>query len=137
MSLADGIVKSARACLGTKFRHQGRIPGVGLDCAGLAVVAMRENGVQVRDLINYGKTPHDGLLKSVLDMQPGLYEIPALDASYGDVLLIRFGKEPTHIAICSGEDMIIHAYEPSGFVVEHRIQDEMKSKVVAAYRVKS
>ena len=36
MTSAD-IIAIARACLGTPFRHQGRIPGVALDCAGLVV----------------------------------------------------------------------------------------------------
>jgi cell wall-associated NlpC family hydrolase len=34
---AAEIIAAARACLGTPFRHQGRLPGIGLDCAGVAL----------------------------------------------------------------------------------------------------
>lgn len=33
------IVAAARACLGTRFRAHGRVPGLGLDCVGLVLVA--------------------------------------------------------------------------------------------------
>ena len=35
---ADDIVNAARECVGTPFRHQGRVLGVGLDCAGLVLM---------------------------------------------------------------------------------------------------
>ncbi len=31
----DAAIAAARTCLGTPFHHQGRAPGVGLDCIGL------------------------------------------------------------------------------------------------------
>lgn len=126
------IVSAARACLGTPFRHQGRVPGVGLDCAGLAVVALRAAGVEVRDLPSYSRTPHDGRLKAVVDMQPGLRPSRA-GMQPGDLIILRIGAEPSHLAICT-EQGIIHAYEQVGRVVEHRLDDRWAAQVVAVYR---
>ena len=38
------MIAAARACLGTPFHHQGRMPGVGLDCIGLVIVALARCG---------------------------------------------------------------------------------------------
>ena len=51
---ANGIIASARACLGTPFLHQGRIPGVALDCAGLVGIiadSAMGNGGEVKGVI--------------------------------------------------------------------------------------
>lgn len=131
---AEVIVDTARACLGTPFRHQGRLPGVGLDCAGLAVVALRSAGVEVRDLKGYSRTPHDDKLRQVLNMQPGLSIVPKAEMQAGDVLLVRIGSQPSHIAISTGCEFIIHAYEQVGRVVEHRLDPVWKAQIVAVYR---
>lgn len=34
------FIRRARSCVGVRFRHQGRDPKTGLDCAGLAAWAM-------------------------------------------------------------------------------------------------
>lgn len=134
--IAETIVDTARGCVGTKFRHQGRIAGQALDCAGLAVVALRSAGVEVKDLTNYSRTPHDDKLRKVLDMQPGLYSVSVSDMSSGDILLIRIGTQPSHIAIYAGEGRIIHSYEIIGRVVEHRIDPAWQSQIMAVYRAR-
>ena len=47
MASDQKIVAAARACIGTPFRPQGRLPGVGLDCIGLAAWAVRAVGIEV------------------------------------------------------------------------------------------
>lgn len=136
MSTAEQIVDIARACLGTKFRHQGRLPNVGLDCAGLCIVALRGAGVEVRDVRGYGRVPVDGRLKQAIDAQLGLVPVPVADASAGDVVLVRIGVEPSHLGILTGNGYIIHAYERIGRVVEHRLDNALGLHVVAAWRAR-
>jgi len=50
---ADEILAAARACLGTPFLHQGRIPGVALDCAGLVVAVAQAIGADYVDRTGY------------------------------------------------------------------------------------
>jgi cell wall-associated NlpC family hydrolase len=123
------IIAAARAELGTPFRHQGRIPGVALDCAGLAVVVAR-HWYDVDEPRAYGRSPHLGLLQQWVEAQsfiePG-------QAVAGALLLMRFSTEPQHLAICAGQT-IIHSYGKSKLVVEHNFSDVWRARVVRAYQ---
>ena len=129
---ADEIVAAARAELGTPFAHQGRTPGKALDCIGLVIVVAR-NWHDVAEPGAYGRLPVDGRLESEVDAHPLLVRVREPQA--GDVLLMRFGVNPQHAAICAGET-IIHSYSSVGKVVEHRFSDVWRKRVVRAYRFK-
>lgn len=126
---ADEIVAAARAEVGTPFVHQGRIPGKALDCAGLAVV-VASHWHAVSEPQAYGRSPHLGLLQEWVEAQDFLE--PGQPVT-GALLLMRFGKEPQHLAICAG-DTIIHSYGSVGKVVEHNFSNVWRARVVKAYR---
>lgn len=132
MTEAD-VIQLARAQLGTPFKHQGRVPGLALDCAGLFVVVASALGLQVLDEQGYGRNPWHGLLEQCIARQPFLREVPKGEMRSGDVLLMRFTGEPQHIAIHAGAT-VIHAYESVGRVVEHRLADVWRARVVRVYR---
>ena len=127
----NAIIAAAREFLGTPFRHLGRLPGKALDCAGLAVSVALALGLEVDDREAYGKTPANGLLEAMLDVQPGLRRVFRAPQA-GDLLLMRFNGDPQHLAICAGET-IIHAWQTVGKVVEHRFTDLWQSRVVRVY----
>lgn len=131
---ADEIIAAARACIGTPFRHQGRIPGVGIDCAGLGIVAAQAVGIDVKDFVGYPSLPFDGMLKKMFDSQSSLVRIAKTDAAPGDVLLMRISDAPQHVAILSYNGYMIHAYQSVGTVVEQRIDGVWRSKIIAVYR---
>lgn len=133
MITANDIITIARSQLGVPFRHQGRLPGVGLDCAGLAAYVAGQIGAEFNEWPGYGRTPHKGLLESVLDNQPCLDQVTTMQA--GDVLLMRFTKEPQHVALCAGQT-IIHCYSDAGGVVEHDLSTLWTSRIVKIYRFK-
>ena len=131
---ADDLVQAARQCLGTPFRHQGRIAGVGLDCAGVAIHVARQCGLGVIDVEGYSRTPSGGQLEAALDAQPGLQRVAALaDRQPGDLLLMRFDSDPQHLAIDAGAT-IIHAYEHVGQCCEHRLSSLWAARIVRVYR---
>lgn len=130
---AEQILSAARACLDTPFRHQGRIPGVGLDCAGLIVAVAQAIGADYRDVPGYGRHPANGLLQQTLDAQPCLIKVSIAERQPGDILLMRFSGEPQHLAIDAG-DNVIHSYQQVGMVCEHRLADVWLSRIVAVYR---
>lgn len=133
---AEDVVAAARECLGTPFAHQGRVVGVGLDCAGLAVHAVRAAGVDVLDFAGYGRTPNKGHLAASLDAQPMLERVHNIsDRAAGDILLMRFLGEPQHVAICTGPG-IVHAYEAVGTCCEHDLCAKWVQRIVRVYRVK-
>lgn len=127
------IIAAARAYLGVPFRHQGRTPPLALDCAGLFVQVCKDLSLPVIDEQGYGRDPYQGLLEQCISRQPFLAKIPRDQMRAGDILLMRFSSDPQHIAMHAGETMI-HAYEHSGRVVEHRIADVWRSRVVSVYR---
>lgn len=132
MKAAD-IVAAARELIDTPFRHQGRAPGVGLDCAGVFVLVCRAFGLPVEDEPAYGRNPYKGLLEKCVARQPFMTKVPKDEAREGDILLMRFDGEPQHIAIHAGETMI-HSYEHVGRVVEHRISSMWRARIVHVYR---
>jgi len=131
------IVSAARAYIGVPFRHRGR-SATRLDCAGLAIRALRDAGrVVAFDIRHYGQEPwRDGLRQAVqANMGPPVDDAP----QPGDVLLMRFNTDqPHHIAIAGdylyGGLSIIHAYAEVGRVVEHRLDDRWRSRIVEVYR---
>jgi len=130
---AAGIIAAARACLGTPFVHQGRIPGVALDCAGLLIAVAQAIGADYHDVLGYGPHPCGGLLEQALDDQPCLEPVPIAQRSAGDLLLMRFDAEPQHLAVFTGET-IIHAYSNVGEVCEHRLASVWAARIVRIYR---
>lgn len=138
----DEIIAHARRELGTPFRHQGRIPGKALDCAGLIVVTAARFDVPYIDYSGYAITPSDGLLESALDAQTGLVRVT--DMQPGDILLMRFDGDPQHLAFYAGfsqayrADGIIHAYRQLGKanskVCEHVLTDDWRKRIVRIYR---
>ena len=51
----------------------------------------------------------------------------------GDLLLMRFAREPQHLAVLVGEN-IVHAYANAGRCVEHRLDDAWSRRIVRVYR---
>lgn len=137
--IADDVIAAASGLLGTPFRHQGRVPGLALDCAGVLVCVFIALDLPYHDSAGYPRTPYDGLLESILDSQPSLRQIPVAEAMAGDVLVMRMKSAPQHIAIHAGlirgHAYIIHGSEEHGKVAHHRLDDLWRARVVRAYRV--
>jgi len=127
---AASIIAAARGCLGTPFRHQGRVKGVGVDCAGLCVWVARELGLDHYDVDGYGRIPAGGEFGAHLDAM--LEQVPA--PTPGGILFMTFGGEPQHVAIYTDCDTIIHATSELGKVVEHRLDDLWRSRVFCCYK---
>lgn len=129
----DAIIAAARQCIGTPFRHQGRLPGEGIDCAGVALHIAAQIGVRTFDVPGYGRTPVNGLLEQSMDAQPCLQRQALADRQAGDLLLMRFASDPQHIAICAG-GTIVHAYESAGQCCEHDLSSLWEGRIVRVYR---
>lgn len=131
--IADNVIEAARECLGTPFRHQGRLVGEALDCAGVAVHVAERLGYGVLDVTGYGRTPVNGQLEDTLSAQPFLTQVEIPEAAPGDILLMRFAGEPQHLAILA-DNTIIHAYESVGACCEHSLTSKWTARIVKVYR---
>lgn len=138
MATRKELIQAARDCLDTPFHHQGRLEGVGLDCAGLVVVAGAKVGIEVADMTGYARIPDGNALTDHCDAQADRVLLP--DAIPGDVILMTFDRDPQHLAIISditdGCITVVHAWMQPKKVVENVLPEEWKRRIVAVYRLR-
>jgi NlpC/P60 family putative phage cell wall peptidase len=132
MNLITGedVVAEARRWIGTPWRHQARLRGVGVDCGGLVVGVGQALGLPVRDHPpGYSRLPDGVSLRACVESQ--CRRIPVLEP--GAILLMRWETEPQHLAIVStlpeGFGMI-HAWAGMRRVVEHGLTPEWQARIV-------
>jgi cell wall-associated NlpC family hydrolase len=128
------IVAEARSWIGTPFHHQGRLKGVGVDCAGLVIEVARSLGLSAYDETGYATQPDGVSLKRSCDAQ-----MQRIDKyGPGDVVLFAFARHPQHLGIvgdyAAGGLSLIHAYAPNGKVVETIFDSVWIRRTVQAYR---
>jgi len=135
MNRAD-LVLTAYTFLGTPFHHQGRLPGVGLDCAGVVVCALKRLGYPVADQAGYGRIPSQGIFTSAIANHCD--SIQQDQVQPGDLMMFAFRAEPQHVAIISATNpiMLIHAYQDVGRVVENGLDAIWQSRLRGCYRLR-
>jgi len=130
----NDVVSYARECLNTPFRHQGRVCGVALDCAGVIVHCATRLELQHADMQGYPRLPYRNSLQEFLNAQPNLREVHVAEMAAGDVILMSIKAAPNHLGIYAGNGYMIHAYDDIGRTVEQRIDDAWLKKITAVYR---
>ena len=79
MAFHEKVIAAARACIGTPFHHQGRTQGIGLDCIGLVIIALRARNIAVNDRTDYGRRPDGKSLVEALSAH-GAKIVPDIQA---------------------------------------------------------
>lgn len=127
----DAIAASARVLVGTPFHHQGRAPGVGLDCVGVAVMACRAAGVAVEDFTAYGRMPRGTLLPACL----ARFDRVERDPLPGDLIAFWVHRPayPWHVAVSVGSGQLVHAFSAAGRVVLQDLTEDWRSRIVAVF----
>ena len=106
MSARAKSVAAARGAVGAKYRLHGRDPLFGLDCVGLAGLALRAAGCD--DEIPAGYALRGGTADDMLALIDRGALVRTDDPLPGDLLLFAVGPAQFHIAI-QGQDGIYHA----------------------------
>jgi NlpC/P60 family putative phage cell wall peptidase len=128
----DQVVAVARSWINTPYRHQGRIKGEAVDCGGLIICVCKELGLTEFDFTNYARHPDGSLDDMCLEH---MEFVPPAEAKAGDVVLFRYEKLNSHMAMMTGPDTIIHAFMARRKVVEHRIDAQWRASMNAAYHI--
>ena len=132
------IVAEARDWIGTRYRHQASLKGVGCDCLGLV------RGVWRNCIGDEPETPpayapdwaeaagEEALAQAALRH---LVSTSIDDFGAGDVLLFRWrdGFVAKHAAIASGEGSMIHAHEGAS-VCEVALAPWWRRRLAFAFR---
>jgi murein DD-endopeptidase / murein LD-carboxypeptidase len=113
---------AARAHVGTRFRLHGRNPATGLDCVGLAAVALHDAGIKIGPVpTGYGLKDHSAEAIIAMLQQAGLMAAPwdssSNRANIGHIALYHVGARQHHLAII-GPQSAVHAHAGLRRVVE-------------------
>lgn len=129
------VVAAARGWLGTPFRHQASLKGVGADCYGLVRGVARELGLIPGHvpLTDYAAMP-DRTMQEHLDRE--LVRVRVVDRRPGDVVAFAWGRETQHLGILSERNTVIHGYGrgTQGGVVETSLAGRHRQRLRGVYR---
>lgn len=133
-TLRASIVFEARTWLDTPFHHQGRVKGVGVDCAGLPIGVAKACGLTWADVTGYGRVPRHGVFQAVV--QSTLQRIFVQEVLPGDLMVFAWRAEPQHIALVSqvAPLRIIHAWQDAGRCVENDLDTTWRARLRGCYR---
>lgn len=106
-SNGNGITNVALSLLGTPYVYGGNSPA-GFDCSGFVQYAYAQNGIYISR--SSSTQAYDGVGINYYDAQPG------------DIIIWGYGNgQVTHSSIYIGNDMMVHAENPSTGVVQSNV----------------
>lgn len=131
------IVRVARSWIGTPYRHQARLKGVGCDCLGLLIGVWGElTGETVGLLPAYTPDWAEASGRETLadGLRSRLTEIAPADAREGDIVLFRWRAHlpAKHCGILTAPDGMVHAQEKSA-VSDVALSDWWKRRMAFAF----
>lgn len=144
----DAVVVAARTWVGTPYRHQHRLKGVGVDCVGLIIGAGLEAGVlemtaaDWKPFAGYSRTPNPAHMSRAIELFMRPLMVPPMRADLvGDGSVCWMGWRenlPMHLAIIAtlpdGRRSMIHAYDRAAKCAEHGFDQEWPTRVISWWR---
>jgi NlpC/P60 family putative phage cell wall peptidase len=133
----EQVVNAARGWIGTPYRHQAALKGVGCDCLGLIVGVWRElGGKNVGSMPPYTSDWAEAMGRETLaeGLCGHLTEIEPSQAAAGDIVLFRWRAHlpAKHAGILSEENRMVHAQEGVS-VSEVPLNDWWRRRMAYAY----
>ena len=116
------VLNCANGWLGTPYRHQASVKGVGTDCLGLIRGVWRElYGAEPETPPAYSPDWAEQAREETLKDAATRWLLPISSAEPGDVLLFRMrvGTPCKHIGVMSTDGGILHAYWGKAVVISH------------------
>ncbi len=134
----DAIVTEARSWIGTPYRHQASLKGVGCDCLGLVRGVWRAlYGAEPEAVPPYSRDWAEVARRETLALAAGRHmtAIDCADAQPGDVILFRWraGLVAKHAAIATAPDRMVHAHDGAA-VAEVAIAPWWRRRLAFAFR---
>jgi len=101
----ERIILTARSCVGSPFRHQGRNLEKGLDCVGLILYVARQLGISLPAHQGYGRHVCAGTIAN--SVVAHFFDPTVVsDVLPGDIFLLDVGHGQEHVAIFTGRGLI-------------------------------
>ena len=118
------VLTEARSWIGTPWVASGAVKGVGANCLGFLAGVARNVGL---DTLVEAFAPYDGFALPphptalLCGLRRHLERTPVWQAAPADLLLFDLGDGLRHVAMLTGAEAIIHAFQSKGRVVENRL----------------
>jgi NlpC/P60 family putative phage cell wall peptidase len=127
----------ARSWIGTPYRHQAALKGVGCDCLGLLIGVWREvTGGEAGPVPPYTPDWAEAMGREtfVEGLREYLREIAPGEAREGDLVLFRWRAHlpAKHAAILTAPDLMVHAQEKA-VVTEVPVSDWWRRRMAFAF----
>lgn len=129
----NDIIIEARKWIGTPYIHQGRLINKGCDCVGLIIGIAKKLNISSFNYTAYDRQPDPDIMGKLLTENLIKSNRNKQNLLHADILWIKFGKHPQHLAIVTDLG-IIHSYSVVGKVVEHRIDNKWQKRIVGIFR---
>ncbi len=109
MNAGERVAAAALALVGTPFRLHGRDPATGLDCVGLAALALARSGLAVDPPRGYGL--RNSSIEAALAVAERCDLVPASGAPMpGDIVLAAPGPAQHHLLVAITGKAFVHAH---------------------------
>ncbi|NLR74203.1 MULTISPECIES: NlpC/P60 family protein [Leeia] len=128
------VLAEARSWLGTPYHHQGRVKGVGVDCAMILCDIYHQVGLI--PWIDPRPYPPDWHFHRDDERYLGWlkqYARPVAQPQPGDVAVWRFGRCFSHGAVVVDDTLVLHAYFKQGVVLARRDETPLADRPVRFY----
>lgn len=141
MTARADVVRVARSYLKTTFIHRARVPGVGLDCAGVVICTARALGLVAPDfdVPPYTMSAQGSVLMAWAEQYMRPVDIDYMQAGDVVALVVDTDKngDEQHLGILGdyvhGGLSIIHASSRAGKVIETRLMFARGNRFAAAF----
>jgi NlpC/P60 family putative phage cell wall peptidase len=135
----EQIIAEARAWIGTPYRHQASLKGIGCDCLGLVRGVWRALlGPEPETAPPYARDWAEATGQETLAEAAARHLVPLDDPAMfapGDVLLFRYRERyaAKHAAIVTAPDLMVHAHDGAA-VAEVAISPWWRRRLAYAFR---
>ena len=139
------VVAAARSWIGTPYRHQGQLKGVGCDCLGLLIGVWREvMGSEARldetlTIPPYTPDWAEAMKRETFaqGLRDYLDEIDVAEAREGDIVLFRWRAHlpAKHAGILTARDRMVHAQDGAK-VAEVALSPWWRRRMAFGFRVR-
>lgn len=128
------IVQTVLSYVDTQFLHEGRIPGLGLDCAGVLLALARDLRMRDVEVSSYGRHPNQERFRA--ETRKHLDPIQFSDLAPADVLTFDILGREHHYGVVTALNPVrfVHAYEPAGKVIEQLLDGIWCRRLRGCYR---
>ncbi|NTJ41718.1 peptidase P60 [Agrobacterium larrymoorei] len=137
--IGERVLMLAEQWIGTPYRHQASLKGVGCDCLGLVRGVWRElYGHEPELPPPYARDWAERGSEDRMMLAAGRHFLPVaslVEALPGDLLLFRWQADcaAKHAGILAGPDHFIHAYEQAA-VVRSTLVPSWRRRVAGVFR---